>query len=144
MGRIGMMCLNAVMNLSHLMIIFVILFIKQSTCFYIPGMAPVEFAKGDTVVIKAVKMTSSVTQLPYAYYSLPFCKPDASKLEYKSENLGEILRGDRIVTTKYEGQLGKDTTCLLACNSPDTPILWTAAQSSVGYGLIEDQYYVHL
>jgi len=118
--------------------------LKESRSFYIPGMAPVEFAKGDTVVIKAVKMTSSITQLPYGYYSLPFCKPDANKLEYKSENLGEILRGDRIVTTKYEGQLGKDTSCLLACNAPDTPIHWTPAQSKAAYDDIEDQYYVHL
>ena len=31
-------------------------------------------------------MTSSKTQLPYEYYSLPFCKPEV--VEYKTENLG--------------------------------------------------------
>ena len=44
-------------------------------------------------------MTSSKTQLPFEYYSLNFCKP--SKVEYQSENLGEVLRGDRIVNTLY-------------------------------------------
>lgn len=36
------------------------------------------------------KMTSAVTQLPYSYYFLPFCKP--GDLTEKSENLGEILK----------------------------------------------------
>lgn len=30
----------------------------------------------EKVEIKAVKMTSSKTQLPYEYYSLPMCKPE--------------------------------------------------------------------
>lgn len=47
-------------------------------------------------------MTSIKRQLPYDYYSLPFCKPPDGKLHYKPENLGEILRGDRIVNTPYE------------------------------------------
>ena len=34
-------------------------------------------------------MTSSKTQLPYEYYSLPVCKPD--KIEYKAENLGKHI-----------------------------------------------------
>ena len=44
--------------------------------FYVPGVAPMDFEKEDKVEIKAVKMTSSKTQLPYEYYSLPMCKPD--------------------------------------------------------------------
>ena len=34
-------------------------------------------------------MTSVKTQLPYDYYSLPFCKP-AKGIHYKSENLGHF------------------------------------------------------
>lgn len=82
--------------------------------FYVPGVAPRNFREGDVVdikvilksfcmimrhfesvyvaetdglVLQAVKLTSSHTQLPYEYYSLPFCKPDA--VFYKGENLGE-------------------------------------------------------
>lgn len=44
-------------------------------------------AETDHLVLQAVKLTSSRTQLPYEYYSLPFCKPDA--VFYKGENLGE-------------------------------------------------------
>lgn len=41
--------------------------------------------------LQAVKLTSSRTQLPYEYYSLPFCQP--SKITYKAENLGVYLSG---------------------------------------------------
>ena len=36
-----------------------------------------------------MKLTSSRTQLPYEYYSLPFCQPN--KITYKAENLGKPL-----------------------------------------------------
>lgn len=39
--------------------------------------------------LQAVKLTSSRTQLPYEYYSLPFCQP--TKITYKAENLGMCL-----------------------------------------------------
>lgn len=32
----------------------------------------------------------------YQYYSEPFCQPPAGK-EYKTEGLGEVLEGDRLV-----------------------------------------------
>lgn len=53
--------------------------------------------------LQAVKLTSTRTQLPYEYYSLPFCPPvGTSEKNYKTENLGEVLRGDRIVNTPYQ------------------------------------------
>lgn len=48
-----------------------------------------------TSEVKAVKMTSSRTQLPYDYYSLQFCRSKNGALHYKSENLGEVLRGNQ-------------------------------------------------
>ena len=44
-------------------------------------------------------MTSVKTQLPYDYYDMPFCGPENKK--YKSLNLGEVLRGNRIANTLY-------------------------------------------
>ena len=38
---------------------------------------------------QAVKMTSVKTQLPYEYYSLPFCKPKEGDVHYKTLNLGQ-------------------------------------------------------
>lgn len=53
--------------------------------------------------LKVNKLSSSKTQLPYEFYSLPYCTPD--KIISSAENLGEVLRGDRIVNSKYEVRL---------------------------------------
>jgi transmembrane 9 superfamily protein 2/4 len=45
------------------------------------------------------KLTSTKTQIPYEYYSLPYCKPN--KLKYESENFGEVISGDRIENSVY-------------------------------------------
>ena len=67
------------------------LIIPSCCCFYVPGVAPVEFKNGSRIEVKAVKLTSMKTQLPYEYYSLPFCLPKNGTLVYKSENLGDYF-----------------------------------------------------
>jgi len=96
--------------------IALLLLVRYSSAFYVPGVAPVEFKLGEDVEIKAVKMTSSQTQLPYEYYTLPFCKPEV--MEYKTENLGEVLRGDRIVNTPYKVHMNEAKGCTVLCNAP--------------------------
>lgn len=56
--------------------------------------------QGDTEVLKVNKLTSIKTQLPYEYYSIPYCRPETIKSS--AENLGEVLRGDRIENSPYE------------------------------------------
>lgn len=48
------------------------------------------------------KLTSTKTQIPYDYYSLPYCRP--KKYGLQSENLGEVLSGDRIEMSVYKVQ----------------------------------------
>lgn len=118
--------------------------ISQSTQFYVPGMAPVEFKKGQRIDVKAVKMTSIHTQLPYEYYSLPFCLPKNGSIHYKSENLGEVLRGDRIVNTPYEVRMAEDIPCTLLCHEPQKPIHWSPQESQTVDDRIQHEYFVHL
>ena len=49
--------------------------------------------------VKVNKLTSIKTQLPYSYYSVPHCQP--GKIVDSAENLGEVLRGDRIENSPY-------------------------------------------
>lgn len=49
--------------------------------------------------LQAVKLTSSRTQLPYEYYSLPFCQP--TKITYKAENLGTYLLNSMFPSSKW-------------------------------------------
>jgi hypothetical protein len=46
------------------------------------------------------KIWSAKTQLPYSYYSLPFCRPE--KVETERENIGQVLVGDRIQSSDYK------------------------------------------
>lgn len=55
--------------------------------------------QGDPLQVKVNKLTSTKTQLPYSYYSLPYCRP--GKIVDSAENLGEVLRGDRIENSLY-------------------------------------------
>lgn len=55
--------------------------------------------QGDLLKVKVNKLTSTKTQLPYSYYSLPYCPPE--KIVDSAENLGEVLRGDRIENSPY-------------------------------------------
>ncbi|VFQ93333.1 unnamed protein product [Cuscuta campestris] len=57
-------------------------------------------AEGDPLKVKVNRLASTRTQLPYSYYSLPYCKPD--RIVDSAENLGEVLRGDHIENSVYE------------------------------------------
>ena len=50
--------------------------------------------------LKVNKLSSIKNQLPYEYYSLPYCRPE--KIVQSAENLGEVLRGDRIENSLYQ------------------------------------------
>lgn len=106
--------------------------------FYVPGVAPRDFLKSDSVEIKAVKLTSVKAQLPYDYYSLPFCKP--TEIIYKSENLGEVLRGDRIVNTNYQVNMADNLSCRQLCNAT----VFNEEDTKLWNKRIRQSYSVHL
>jgi len=108
--------------------------------FYVPGVAPIDFSKGQNIPVKAIKMTSSHTQLPFEYYSLPFCQPKEG-VEYKTENLGEILRGDRISSTSYDVQMDTDLDCRLVC---EKPAVFDVDKSNAAHYRIDQEYFIHL
>jgi len=56
-------------------------------------------SQGDPLYVKVNKLSSTKTQLPYDYYYLNYCKPP--KILNNAENLGEVLRGDRIENSVY-------------------------------------------
>lgn len=82
--------------------------------FYLPGVAPYNYAEGESVDLKVNKLSSVHTLLPYDYYSLKFCTPKGGVKPY-SENLGEFLRGDRIENSAYEIAMLKDEFCKVLC-----------------------------
>lgn len=55
--------------------------------------------QNEPLYVKVNKLSSTKTQLPYDYYYLKYCKP--TKIDNSAENLGEVLRGDRIENSVY-------------------------------------------
>ncbi|KAL8145277.1 transmembrane 9 superfamily member 8-like [Apium graveolens] len=88
-------------------------FFVQAHAFYLPGVAPEDFDKGDPLNVKVNKLTSTKTQLPYSYYTLPFCRPKT--IVDSAENLGEVLRGDRIENSPYQFKMREPQMCNVLC-----------------------------
>lgn len=85
----------------------------SSLAFYLPGVAPRDYSDGERVSVKVIKLDSVKTQLPYDYYSLPFCRP--KMIEESAENLGEVLSGDRIENSLYDVFIKQPTKCTVVC-----------------------------
>ncbi|XP_027772647.1 transmembrane 9 superfamily member 7-like [Solanum pennellii] len=81
--------------------------------FYLPGVAPTDFQTGDSLHVKVNKLSSTKTQLPYNYYFLSYCKPP--RVTNSAENLGEVLRGDRIENSVYTFKMNETESCKVAC-----------------------------
>lgn len=87
---------------------------RHVEAFYLPGVAPKSFSKGDTVELKVNAMTSIEDPFPLEYYRLPFCQPPNGPTMV-NENLGELLNGDRIETSPYRIEMQTDMFCEQVC-----------------------------
>ncbi|VDD92675.1 unnamed protein product [Enterobius vermicularis] len=110
--------------------------------FYVPGVAPVEFKIGQRIDVKGIKLTSTKTIVPYEYYMLPFCRPPGNKIHYNSENLGEVMRGDRIVNTPFQVAMREDVLCNTTCEDHTKHL--SEADSETLIRRIREDYHVHL
>ncbi|KAL3645869.1 Transmembrane 9 superfamily member 8 [Castilleja foliolosa] len=117
--------------------ICILLFTDNALCFYLPGVAPEDFQKGDPLNVKVNKLTSIKTQLPYSYYTLPFCRP--STIIDNRENLGEVLRGDRIENSPYEFKMREPRMCNVLCR-----FTFDAKSAKEFKEKIEDEYRVNM
>ncbi|KAL2251096.1 transmembrane 9 superfamily member 7 [Sesamum indicum] len=135
MGEIGrMMMIN-----TFWVVVVVELLIKASPAngFYLPGVAPRDFQTGEALEVKVNKLSSTKTQLPYDYYFLSYCKPP--KIRNRAENLGEVLRGDRIENSVYSFSMRKPESCKIACR-----VKLTAASAKSFKKKINDDYRVNM
>lgn len=78
------------------------------------------------------------TQLPYEYYSLPYCRPE--RIVPFAENLGEVLRGDRIENSLYQIAMRSDEQCRVLCRIEKL----TAAQAKAFAERVADDYKVNM
>ncbi|KAK3025759.1 LOW QUALITY PROTEIN: hypothetical protein RJ639_041915, partial [Escallonia herrerae] len=99
---------------------------------------------GDPLQVKASKLSSTKTQLPYDYYFLSYCKPP--KIVNSAENLGEVLQGDRIENSAYNESISvplfifkmmEEQSCKVACR-----VKIDAASAKNFKAKIDDEYRV--
>jgi len=88
--------------------------------FYLPGLAPVTYCdnadlQGCTSDIKLFvnKLNSEETVIPYEYHHFDFCEPSGGKSP--TENLGQVVFGERIRPSPYTITFGHNTGCEIAC-----------------------------
>ncbi|KAK6927643.1 Nonaspanin (TM9SF) [Dillenia turbinata] len=97
----------------------------------------IPISRGDPLMVKVNKLTSTKTQLPYTYYSLPYCHP--KKIIDSAENLGEVLRGDRIENSPYTFKMREPQLCNVVCKQT-----LDAKTAKEFMEKIEDEYRVNM
>ncbi|XP_017899917.1 PREDICTED: transmembrane 9 superfamily member 2-like, partial [Capra hircus] len=93
----------------------------SSNAFYLPGLAPVNFCEvnGETnycqssIELYVNRLDSVESVLPYEYNTFDFCHD--FKKPSPSENLGQVLFGERITSSPYEFSFNKSETCVKVC-----------------------------
>ncbi|MCJ1428417.1 hypothetical protein MMC29_006327 [Sticta canariensis] len=97
--------------------------IRLVQSFYIPGWSIRTYVDNEAIPLHVNKVYSDNTHLQYAYYDLPFICPPSGKKHAGhasgrsvSLNLGEVLRGDRIMTSDYDLAMGQDQECQYLCS----------------------------
>lgn len=108
------------------------------------GASLTEFEKGQIIDVKAIKIDSAKTQLPYDYYSLPFCSPKNGTPTYDSQSVVQMLLGERFSITPYEVRMTENIGCKLLCKENGEPLKWDSAQSNKVVNLIRRRYFVYL
>lgn len=91
---------------------------------FLSGYSITRYNDGDPIPLLVNKIFSDHTQLQYAYYDLPLVCPPSGRVHGGSPfgsgqsislNLGEVLRGDRIMTSDFQLEMGKDVECQSLC-----------------------------
>ncbi|KAL8488693.1 hypothetical protein ACS0TY_024833 [Phlomoides rotata] len=90
--------------------------LRDCNGFYLPGSYMHTYSTGDEIYAKVNSLTSIETELPFSYYSLPYCKPRGG-IKKSAENLGELLMGDQIDNSPYRFRMNINETVYL-CTTP--------------------------
>ncbi|KAK6136539.1 hypothetical protein DH2020_029714 [Rehmannia glutinosa] len=91
-------------------------FFQLGQGFYLPGSYPHKYGIGDYLNMKVNSLTSIDTEIPFSYYSLPFCHPKEG-IKDSAENLGELLMGDRIENSPYRFKMYTNETDIFLCQT---------------------------
>ncbi|MED6181310.1 Transmembrane 9 superfamily member 12 [Stylosanthes scabra] len=104
--------------LMYWVFISIIVFAAQlCNGFYLPGSYMHTYVNGDVIYAKVNSLTSIETELPFSYYSLPYCKP-LGGIKKSAENLGELLMGDQIDNSPYRFRMNVNESIYICTTTP--------------------------
>lgn len=108
------------------------LLVACAQAFYLPGVAPTNYADGDRIELFVNHLTPAMTHLTstghrekaktqiysydYYYPKFQFCQPQGGPKK-QLESLGAIIFGDRIFNSPFELLMLKDEKCKTLCTS---------------------------
>jgi hypothetical protein len=126
------------------------------TCFCAAPVADWPAQPTDPIAVKVNKLSSTKTQLPYDYYSLPYCRPQ--RIVNFAENLGGCQRSDGVTAAMLtstvllppvmvracSASLSKRKSCK-KCQALTNVLNWQPCQQQLLQGLHESQkcYQLH-
>ncbi|OAY65714.1 Transmembrane 9 superfamily member 12 [Ananas comosus] len=107
------------MSSSWIIPVFVslLLFASPTNAFYLPGSYMHTYVPGEEIWVKVNSLTSIETELPFSYYSLPYCRPQGG-IKKSAENLGELLMGDQIDNSPYRFRVNTNESLYLCTTTP--------------------------
>ncbi|KAK4415133.1 Transmembrane 9 superfamily member 12 [Sesamum alatum] len=97
--------------------VFLVLILQGCNGFYLPGSYMHTYSTGDEIYAKVNSLTSIETELPFSYYTLPYCKPKGG-IKKSAENLGELLMGDQIDNSPYRFRMNVNESVYLCTTAP--------------------------
>lgn len=106
-------------HFSFVLVYSLVSYFCSCSAFYLPGLAPVSFCEeaGEdcqtSIQLFVNRLDSVESVLPYEYDVFDFCKDD--KEMRPSENLGQVLFGERIESSPYKFDFNKDFSCRPVC-----------------------------
>ncbi|XP_077222640.1 transmembrane 9 superfamily member 12-like [Tasmannia lanceolata] len=97
--------------------LFMAIFMCLCNGFYLPGSYMQTYPVGKEIFVKVNSLTSIETELPFSYYSLPYCTPSGG-VKKSAENLGELLMGDQIDNSPYRFRMYTNESVFLCTSTP--------------------------
>jgi transmembrane 9 superfamily protein 2/4 len=99
---------------------------RLSSAFYLPGVAPTDYKRGDKVLLNVNHLTPTVSELDdqlhsvisydYYYPLFHFCRPGGGVKDVRG-SLGSILFGDRVRTSPFDLRMDENQPCKAVCNT---------------------------
>lgn len=108
---------------SFVQAVLLICMLHSCRAFYLPGLAPVNYCPTaedncpSDIKIYTNRLNSVDSVIPYEYMSFDFCAPPKDEVlqNSPSENLGQVVFGERIRPSIYKVTFNKNETVKFAC-----------------------------